>query len=288
MDLGKRPGLLVVGRDVDEELGFKINFETSYLPYFCVNSAEERDAIYKALGIKDCTSFDYLDQWAEDHGCSLYVRFLANQNFFSSSENGGHGWVSLDGKVGCNSFNIGPWPQLGNIEAEWKLIAMKYPELELQSQLLDGECCDCDKRALKPLVQFNISNGKVKTILEPKTLICQPYPRNYGKHSEIFVDLAKLKTYRKGVERKYYQAFIVVDYAPKKEGIGIDYFYESSVSEDCKTITYQLDFDFDFSSYPYLKCLEELQYAIDYDVLHKAGLKIHSISIAAQKSNYGD
>jgi len=97
----------------------------------------------------------------------LELEYLTNSQIVSSWVGGPHGWCSWSGEIGCNTFNIGKWPSVETVHAEWQRIAAAFPFLELQCQLLNHECgYPATDRINGPVVKFVIGNGKAEAVVQ--------------------------------------------------------------------------------------------------------------------------
>jgi len=88
----------------------------------------------------------------------LDLYYLTNERIMSCWIGGPNGWCDWDGTIGCNNKNIGKWPDVEAVAAEWGLIAEAFPFLNLRCQLFDGETCEEDA---KPILLFTVANGRV-------------------------------------------------------------------------------------------------------------------------------
>lgn len=86
------------------------------------------------------------------------LSYLHNQQIMTSYVGGPHGWCHWDGTIATRNYNIGKWPTVEGVEADWLELAKAFPYLDLYCQLWDGETCN----ATKPLVQYRVKDGTVK------------------------------------------------------------------------------------------------------------------------------
>ena len=154
--LPKWPSMLVVGEPVTQEQAEEIIIRTSNID-FSINDEWFRAQLHKAMA-------------------SSYI-------------GGPHGWCDWQGQIFTNSYNIGKWPSTQEVYEEWRCIATAFPFLSLKCQLFDGETCEEEERELKPIIQFNVSQGQV-TLCEPEGLPYNPSSLGtQGVHTAIMFTL---------------------------------------------------------------------------------------------------
>lgn len=165
ISLPKWPCLLVVGKKVTEDQANKILLMTdSHIPDFRYASNARR------MNKLACAVFGIpSDEDGDEHYRKLLqlrkrlnlveLSYLSNSMICSSFIGGPHGWLKWDGTVGCNSYNIGKWPSVSEVFSDWKRIARRFPELDLECQLLSGESCE---DGTFPLVRFVVKRGVVR------------------------------------------------------------------------------------------------------------------------------
>jgi len=178
--LPKWPALVVTGNNVTKDQAKEILIRTDDITYISTNDKTFAREIYGVLldrkipsnkchlALYDC--FDGEDgkidwkaaEMAADSIKSKYqlitLDYLQNSQIASCFIGGPHGWCDWDGTIGTHSYNIGKWPSVDEVYAEWESIAKAFPFLELSCQLFDGESCEDDT---KPVIQFDIKDGKV-------------------------------------------------------------------------------------------------------------------------------
>jgi len=96
----------------------------------------------------------------------LNLSYLHNHQIVSSWIGGPHGWCTWDGAIGCAVYNIGKWPTVEAVTADWKTIAAAFPFLELRAQLINDE-----GEAGFPAVEWRVASGQVELDLEPRELL---------------------------------------------------------------------------------------------------------------------
>lgn len=125
---------------------------------------------------------DSLNIWESKHGFRqggityLPLIFLCNEWITSEYSKGPHGWCDWEGNIGCHYGNIGPNATAEWIEYEWKLIAYYFPFLSLRCQLFDRDVNDVGR---KPIVEYEVNEGVVKTLLPSDCLPHSVYGAKY-------------------------------------------------------------------------------------------------------------
>lgn len=98
----------------------------------------------------------------------LSLRYLQNSQIFSNWIGGPHGWCSWDGRIQACNYNIGKWPSVDEVLADWEEIAAAFPFLKLKCQLCNHEAGYLSyDRINGPVVLFEVSRGKVT--VQPQT-----------------------------------------------------------------------------------------------------------------------
>lgn len=158
--LPKWPALLVMGRRVTHEQAIEINFRTSSA-WWSTNDREFLEFVADTIGttVGEYGFMDFGKDIREKWGF-LDLSYLENSNIMSSYIGGPHGWCSWDGVIFANSYNIGKWPSVEEVEQDWKAIAEAFPFLSLRCQLLDGENVEEGER--QALVEFRVNAGEVE------------------------------------------------------------------------------------------------------------------------------
>lgn len=100
----------------------------------------------------------------------MSLEYVGNAQIVSSWVGGPHGWCNWNGDVFCNSYNIGKWPEVREVAAEWGMIAEAFPFLDLRCQLFRGETGDDHN---EPVVEFVVSQGVV-VVTEQRGQIVPP------------------------------------------------------------------------------------------------------------------
>lgn len=163
--LGKWPRLLVVGDPVTVEQANEIIFRTNDW-WATSNSKKFEKSIYKALDIETNQygwpqiSKNFLDLYR-----ILDLNYLNNARILSSWIGGPHGWCDLGGKIFCNTWNIGKWPEVEEVLEDWETIAEAFPYLRLKSELVT------DEGEGESVIGFRVSKGKVETYTPTEDLV---------------------------------------------------------------------------------------------------------------------
>jgi hypothetical protein len=211
--LPKWPCLVVTGKPVTPDQAFEILVKTdSNLPDFQYScNARGLSLEYSKIFGYDYSADDSKFPWDELEdlknrlGKVRGVEYLCNSQILSSYIGGPHGWLTWDGIVGCNTYNIGKWPSVEDVLNDWVLISAAFPYLELTSWLFNGESCE---EGIFPLVRFEVANGKAEVFAAPadvkvptipnvsasitsnavRFLMLRPEIRECGIHQTAFVD----------------------------------------------------------------------------------------------------
>lgn len=197
-ELPKWSAMTVRGKKVSRELAAQIIIRTT--GYVDTNDKEFKEQVLKAFG-GDPSRIYSPDGIAV---CKRYgilrLEYLTNDRIVSTYVGGPHGWCSWDGDIEQTSHNIGKWPDAQVVEAEWRLIAMTFPELSLKCWLFDKEFCDPDP---KPLIAYEVNNGGVATELNPTDDVL--FPVDYDPDGSKFVRRFQDPHAERGVSLGYLQ-----------------------------------------------------------------------------------
>lgn len=157
-DLTKWPRLLVKGAAVTEEQANEILVRTCVPSYLDVNdkvwAAVVRQIMHfrnssppQELWLKD--RYDERVAWCKERWTHndartrelgiLGLSYLYNSQIASSWIGGAHGWCGWDGRIFCNTYNIGKWPSSKDVTEEWQEVAEAFPYLDLTAQLVTNE-----------------------------------------------------------------------------------------------------------------------------------------------------
>lgn len=176
-ELIKWPAMVVQGQKVSREMAADILIRTdSNLPDFTYagNDRAFRKALNALFGIPDGVPdddwkghWDRLDYLKKKTG-RIDLSYLSNNRIVSSWVGGPHGWINWDGSIFSNNSNIGKWPSVSEVAADWAVIAATWPELDLVCQLYQEETGhDGDN---EPVVEFVVKNAHVLVRAPQETL----------------------------------------------------------------------------------------------------------------------
>lgn len=154
----KWPRLLVVGAPVTPEQADEILIRTTNWEWISTNdrqweatieraaaevSGRPREVFAGADGSAERIEsiharYDAIKQWRQRMGV-LDLGYLGNCRVASSWIGGPKGWCDWDGRIGCDSYNIGKWPSDDEVTSDWQAIAEAFPYLELTAQCVEEE-----------------------------------------------------------------------------------------------------------------------------------------------------
>lgn len=170
LNLPKWPAFLVVGEPVTEDQAAEILIRTGGLT-FSTNDKQFEKQLREVLGLpedsyslpnEELQKIWRMEEEVQQKYKVLNLSYLQNNQIVSCYIGGPKGWCDWDGNIGCNSYNIGKWPSVEEVEREWKQIAKEFPYLDLQCQLFNTEYSD---ETGVPIVQFDVKGGQV-TVME--------------------------------------------------------------------------------------------------------------------------
>lgn len=183
-DLPKWCRLVVVGDAVSEDQAAEIILRTSDL-YFVTNDKEWQRQLHAVLNINhekssNCYYYPSSDDLANANKSLgvLDIEYLQNMQIASCYIDGAKGWCAWDGHIGCDGYNIGKWPSVSKIFAEWELIAAAFPFLKLRCQIWNceyGADTDDVNESPKPVAEFIVENGTV-SLVNPTKKLKHPCP----------------------------------------------------------------------------------------------------------------
>jgi hypothetical protein len=93
---------------------------------------------------------------------TIETQYVTNAWIGSSFIYGPHGWCHPDGTI-YYIDNVGKWPSIADVRADWELLATSFPFLDLRVTLMSGEQCEEDTR---PVVTMCVLDGQVR-LVEP-------------------------------------------------------------------------------------------------------------------------
>ncbi|GGO62987.1 hypothetical protein [Nonomuraea cavernae] len=150
-DLTKWPRLLVAGDPVTREQANEILIRTDD---WCMTvndrawnaavtslAAEYGMPIEPPFGVDievRKASWQAMKAWRKRIGV-LQLHYLDNARIGSPWIGGPKGWCDWDGRIGCSTYNIGKWPTVEELTADWEIIAAAFPFLKLHAQVVTHE-----------------------------------------------------------------------------------------------------------------------------------------------------
>jgi hypothetical protein len=162
ISLPKWPFLTVEGDDITTDQAGEILIRTNSYPVY-TNDEKWLNIVEKILGYPKSDDnnlkkfVDAVDNFYKKFSI-INIEYLNNNRIASSYIGGPHGWCNWDGKIFCNNYNIGKYPNAITVFEEWALIATIFPYLNLRAQLWSGEHCE---DGIYPVIEYLISNGNV-------------------------------------------------------------------------------------------------------------------------------
>ncbi|MFD8509651.1 hypothetical protein ACFV27_00695 [Streptomyces antimycoticus] len=142
MELTKWPRLLVTGQPITEGQANEILIRTANLWLLHTNdrawTADVGDILGTETGKFGMWTPESIRRVVEELRC-LDLKWLYTSRIASSWIGGPHGWCDWDGAIGATTYNIGKWPEVEDVTAEWQTIAAAFPYLDLRAQLITDE-----------------------------------------------------------------------------------------------------------------------------------------------------
>lgn len=84
------------------------------------------------------------------------TQYVHNSWVSCSFIGGPHGWCHPDGQIGFTD-NVGKWPSIEDVLADWQKLAEAFPFLDIGATLRNGESCEDDTQAVVSIV---VKNGR--------------------------------------------------------------------------------------------------------------------------------
>lgn len=180
--LGKWPRLIVAGDNVAVRQAAEINIRTNHWYYMHVNNKIFTRQVAEICGYEldniGYPKYPEVKDFIREYQV-LDLRYLHNHNIGSSWIGGAHGWCWWDGSVGTDSFNIGKWPTIEEVENDLTLIATRWPFLRFDMQLA------ADEGVGDVVAQWAVADGVWKRMpLQPPLAV----PRHRGSPTENVVE----------------------------------------------------------------------------------------------------
>lgn len=167
-DLTKWPRLLVVGEPVSEAQADEIILRTTCWPYVRCNDPAWNIAVAYTVGLTPPKDYPYGEEKRlAERTSNPGLNYLYNSRISSSWIGGPHGWCDWDGTIGCDTYNIGKWPDESTVGDEWARIAAAFPYLRLRAQLV------ADEGMGEPILEWEIGQGRVHR-RDPDGLLIPP------------------------------------------------------------------------------------------------------------------
>ena len=177
VSLPKWPALVVVGDDIEPGEAAEVIIRTDpNCPDFeyAGNDKGHRNRMSALFGIEPARDHH---GWTDDHDRVRYYRerhaamdklrnemgilplnYMHNHQIISAYVGGPHGWCDWNGRIGCNGYNIGKWPDVEDVARDLEMITKAFSFLDLRVQLFSGEHCE---DTLEPRVHFIAHGGDV-------------------------------------------------------------------------------------------------------------------------------
>jgi hypothetical protein len=105
--------------------------------------------------------WDRCERWKKAWGV-IETNYVRNTWIGSSFIHGPHGWCHPDGQI-YYIDNVGKWPSVEEIRADWQTLATTFPFLTLTATLMSGESCEDGTSAV---VAIAVADGQAR-LMEP-------------------------------------------------------------------------------------------------------------------------
>lgn len=169
-NLPKWPQMLTVGQPVTGEQAKEVIRRTDHFfvwPEYSGNDKAYCAWVIAKLGIPaaavscDPASLAQARErravWRQEWGL-VETGYVHNDWISCSYIFGPHGWMNPDGRI-LFVDNVGKWPTVGEILADWTVLARAFPFVQLDSVLMDREH---GEEGREPVVGFHVEGGKVE------------------------------------------------------------------------------------------------------------------------------
>lgn len=173
--LPKWPQMIVTGPRISENLALEVIRRTD-LWFMSGGGCNDRDGDRRLVqrfrmphyqdyaerppeGFDWCAHWDRGERWKKAWG-AIETGYVHN-NWIGSSF-GPHGWCHPDGQL-YYIDNVGKWPSIEEIRADWQTLASAFPFLTLTVTLMSDESCVDNTR---PVVAMGVADGQVR-LMEP-------------------------------------------------------------------------------------------------------------------------
>jgi hypothetical protein len=100
----------------------------------------------------------------------VVTSYVSNDWLSCCFVNGPHGWCHPDGTIGFVD-NVGKWPSVNDVLADWQKISKAFPFLDVGATLWNCEDCQREdqNQSAAPIVSFQIRRGGVE-VVDPATI----------------------------------------------------------------------------------------------------------------------
>lgn len=112
---------------------------------------------------------------------SVQTEYVKNYWISASLVSGPQGWCSPSGAISYG-YNVGKWPSVEDVEADWQKLAQAFPFLDLTATLMSAEYCE----DANPVVTIRVRQGEV-TLEDPGEVDRTVYAIDYEKIGEHLI-----------------------------------------------------------------------------------------------------
>jgi len=171
--LPKWPQMIVTGPRLREDLALEVVRRTDSW-FVSGHGCNDRDGDrrlaqrfrmphFRDYSVREPEGFDWRahwdrgERWKKAWGV-VETQYVHNTWVGSSFIFGPYGWCRPDGQI-YYSDNVGKYPSVQEIRADWQTLATAFPFLVLTVTLMSGEGCDDDTH---PVVAMEVADGQVK------------------------------------------------------------------------------------------------------------------------------
>jgi len=222
--LPKWPQMIVTGPQISEDLALEVIRRTDswfVSAHGCNDHEGDRRLAqrFRMPHFHDHSSFpegfnwrhhwDRCARWSKAWG-AIETQYVRNNWIGSPYIHGPHGWCHPNGRI-HHVDNVGKWPAVEEIHADWQLLATAFPFLVLTVTLMSGEYVEEDA---VPVVSMDVADGRV-TLKEPIDI--DPVPRrtfDNGAAARLFTSTPALRErypFREDVMRAWEKKALEVD-----------------------------------------------------------------------------
>lgn len=101
--------------------------------------------------------YDFAEAYRREMGF-IQCEYLGNDYLSTAYIGGPTGWCKLNGEIALSGKNIGKWPTVEEVAAEWRMLLNAFPFLNLECTLFSGEFCE---ERISPVCTFKVGKGHV-------------------------------------------------------------------------------------------------------------------------------